>query len=327
MNLSIIIPCYNVVNCVNDTLYSLFLEQNSKVEYIVINDGSQDGTFKNIQNFLIKYTISNLRLFDIENSGLSEARNYGVSKAKGNYIWFLDGDDALKLGSINEILKIINENSDKDIIAFQGYDFEDRILGYNEVNYLNSNEWLIESFNRGIDIGITFNSNEYIIDKIKNESYLSNACFYIIKRNILLSGKLAFLNNTVYEDVIFTVQLFLTNLSLLVVPSRLILHRRRIGSITRSKLDINHLKSMFRVVIELNNLYVANSKYKELVLLVDKFLCLGLKMTRNNGFSILPYLLRYPKVILTRSVHSPLVKAELVKNLKNSFRLYFPWIS
>jgi glycosyltransferase involved in cell wall biosynthesis len=325
--LSIIIPCYNVVNCVNDTLYSLFLEQNSEVEFIVINDGSKDGTYIAIQDFLLKYPIKKLKLFNIENCGLSEARNYGISEATGDYIWFLDGDDALKFGAVNEILKIIIENIDVKIIAFQGYDFEDRILGFDEVNYYSDRNWLIETYNRGCEMNKKYISNEYIIDRIINGNYLSNASFYVTKNDILSSSEISFLKSAVYEDVIFTVKLFLCDLSLLVVPNRLIMHRRRIGSITRSKIGPHHLKSMFRVVNELKKLYVVNAKYRELVLLIDKYLYLGLRRTRDNGFSILPFLFRYPILILARTIHSPLVKNEFIKNLKNSIKLLIRWIS
>jgi len=303
------------------------LEQNDNVEFILINDGSNDGTLAEIQFFLSEYPISNISLFDIKNAGLSEARNFGISKAMGNYIWFLDGDDVLRFGSINELLEIIDNNVGIDLIAFQGYDFEDRFLGRNMENYCSNNDWLIESFNRGINEIQYNNSQKYIIDKIKKNDYLSNACFYIVKSNILRAGKISFLKKTVYEDVLFTVKLLLMNFSLLVVPNRLILHRRRIGSITRSKLSRNHLNSIYTVVNELNKLHVEYPQNSELLYLVDFYLQWALRRTRDNEFSIIKYFFKYPSLIIKRILTSSEVKKEFVKNIKSSLKIKLVWKS
>ena len=164
-NISVIIPCYNVENYVEDLLYSLYLNQDSLVEFIIINDGSTDRTESIIEEFVSKYPIENLIILKISNIGLSGARNKGIDLAKGDFIWFLDGDDALVHGSIKELVEIIDEYSDVDLFAFEGYDYEDRELVQNIENYYESNDWLIESFHRGVKIRTLISSSEYIQTK------------------------------------------------------------------------------------------------------------------------------------------------------------------
>ena len=103
MKLSIIIPTYNCQKYIDKCLSSVVDSGN---EIIVINDGSTDETI----DILKKY--KNIKIFNNENSGVSFSRNYGVKKATGEYIMFLDSDDYL-LPNFNDILK---ENIKEDII-------------------------------------------------------------------------------------------------------------------------------------------------------------------------------------------------------------------
>ena len=183
--LSIIIPCYNLEDCVEDLLYSLHLEKNAEVEFIIINDGSTDKSGYKIVSFLDANLDLNIKYFSTENGGLSNARNLGIKESKGDYVWFLDGDDALRLGAVTEIIDLINSNFGIDIIAFSGYDFEDRIIGNNILNYTDKNEWLIESYNRGVQEDTLILSSDYIQKKILEGEYLSTACFYIIRKEKL----------------------------------------------------------------------------------------------------------------------------------------------
>lgn len=90
--LSVIIPCYNSANMVEDTLRSL--EASSKVLYevICINDGSKDNTLDILEAYA-KNTELNMKIIDSENFGVSVARNKGIEVSGGNVLLFLDSDD------------------------------------------------------------------------------------------------------------------------------------------------------------------------------------------------------------------------------------------
>jgi glycosyltransferase involved in cell wall biosynthesis len=292
------------------------------VEFIIINDGSRDRTEFIIADFVRKYPIENLSIINITNIGLSGARNKGIDFAKGDFIWFLDGDDALVHGSIKNIIQIIGEYPIVYLFAFEGYDFEDRELGVLKSNYSSANDWLIESFHRGVMLNTLISSSEYLKSKIQEGCYLSNACFYIIKKEILLNSGINFLPNAVYEDVPFTVHLFLYNHKSLIVNKRFILHRRRSGSITRSKLTKQHINSYYLINHELLKL---TSKFKEfnleLFMLIEIYLKLGLRRTRDNGYSIFPYLFNFFPLFLVSTIKISSIRQEVYKNVKVSLKL------
>ena len=320
--ITVIIPCYNVESCVEDMLFSLSINQDPTIEFIIINDGSSDNTESIINNFINKYPIMNLRIENINNIGLSSVRNKGVQLAQGEFVWFLDGDDALVSGSISKLLKFIEDYPEHELFVFEGYDFEDRELGYNPENYQESNGWLIEAFHRDVTGTTLISSSKYIQTRIQEGNYLSNACFYIVKMDILLERGIAFLPNAVYEDVLFTAHLFLNNLKSVIINQRFILHRRRNGSITRSNLTKHHLDSYYKINNELFQLIKRYSYYRsELLNLIEIYLKLGLRRTRDNNYSVFPYLFKYFSLFFATIRTFPSIRQEVYKNIKYSVKL------
>lgn len=87
---SIIIPLYNKEGLIRKTLETVFGQTYPDFEVIVVNDGSTDGSIKEIEE---NYNDPRLRIINQKNSGVSAARNRGIDEAKGEYIAFLDADD------------------------------------------------------------------------------------------------------------------------------------------------------------------------------------------------------------------------------------------
>ena len=115
--LSFIVPIYNVekylAKCLNSIL-SISLDKDL-YEVILVNDGSRDGSADIAQDICLSN--SNVILYSQENRGLSEARNHGLRKAKGKYIWFVDSDDYIESQNIDKIVNIMISNDDIDIIT------------------------------------------------------------------------------------------------------------------------------------------------------------------------------------------------------------------
>lgn len=86
---SIVIPVYNKENHIKATLESVLNQSFKDFEVIIVNDGSSD----NSENIIRQINDECIRLYTIENHGVSFARNYGISKAKANFIALLDADD------------------------------------------------------------------------------------------------------------------------------------------------------------------------------------------------------------------------------------------
>ena len=86
---SIIIPVYNKGNHIQNTINSVLNQTNQDFEIIVVNDGSTDHSLDVIKSINDK----RIKLFTLENKGVSHARNFGLTKASSEFIAFLDADD------------------------------------------------------------------------------------------------------------------------------------------------------------------------------------------------------------------------------------------
>lgn len=92
IKISVIVPVYNVEDYLERCLKSLASQSLKEIEIIIVNDGSTDDSQKIIDKYTKKYP-KKIRAYSKENGGLSDARNYGIDRAKGKYISFVDSDD------------------------------------------------------------------------------------------------------------------------------------------------------------------------------------------------------------------------------------------
>lgn len=91
--ISVIVPVYNVRPWLNDCLVSILAQTYERIEVIVVDDGSNDGSAQ-VYSALARRD-GRIRVFRKENGGLSSARNFGVRKARGEWIAFVDSDDVV----------------------------------------------------------------------------------------------------------------------------------------------------------------------------------------------------------------------------------------
>lgn len=121
--LSIIIPAYNAEHFIQRSL-SCLLEQNTKeIEIIIVNDGSKDGTLQAAEQATAGNALRNTFIYSKENGGVSSARNLGLDKARGDYVFFLDADDYVSKNFVEELLRLIEEN--KSDVIYWPYDLVD----------------------------------------------------------------------------------------------------------------------------------------------------------------------------------------------------------
>ena len=114
--ISVIIPVYNTEKYIEKCLESLAKQTMQDFEVIIVNDGSTDNSKKVIKDYM-KSRKLNIKYLEKENGGLASARNYGVEKALGKYISFLDSDDYLDENLFSELEKYMDKNI--DLIKFK----------------------------------------------------------------------------------------------------------------------------------------------------------------------------------------------------------------
>lgn len=107
--ISVIVPVYNVEKYIRRCLDSIVNQTYSNLEIILIDDGSKDASGKICDEYAKKD--NRITVIHKQNGGLSDARNYGIDKAKGNYISFVDSDDYLSNDYISYLYKLLKENT------------------------------------------------------------------------------------------------------------------------------------------------------------------------------------------------------------------------
>src|SRR5690625_1048731 len=100
---SIIIPVYNKEEYLEDCLESVINQSYEKIEIIIINDGSTDGSESIIKKW--KNKDNRIKYMSQNNQGVAIARNNGIKVSKGDYIYFIDADDYLSLNAIETLYK------------------------------------------------------------------------------------------------------------------------------------------------------------------------------------------------------------------------------
>lgn len=121
MKFSIVVPVYNVENYIVKCLDSIFHQSYSNYEVIIVNDGSPDQSEKIIRDYIKGK--KNFKLYSKENGGLSDARNFGVTKATGDYLLFVDSDDYIAEDLLQRIYDTVQENQ-FDVVRY-GLDLVD----------------------------------------------------------------------------------------------------------------------------------------------------------------------------------------------------------
>lgn len=109
INISVIVPVYNVEAYVRECIDSLLAQDMPGLELIFVNDGSTDGSRGILEEYSRMY--DNVIVIDQENSGQSVAKNNGVKAASGKYISFVDADDIMMEGALRALFDKAEQNS------------------------------------------------------------------------------------------------------------------------------------------------------------------------------------------------------------------------
>lgn len=111
---SIIVPCYNQAQYLNESLQSVLEQSSDNWECIIVNDGSPDDTEK-VAEFWLDKDVRFKYVYQ-ENGGLSRARNFGISHASGEFILPLDADDKISKDYVSLAIKAFQEEDSLKVV-------------------------------------------------------------------------------------------------------------------------------------------------------------------------------------------------------------------
>ena len=231
---SVIVPVYNVEKYLEKCLNSLVNQTLDNIEIIIVNDGTKDNSEEIIKKFIEKYP-QKIVYLKKENGGLSDARNFGIPYAKGEYIAFLDSDDYVEKDIYKEMYELAKkENSDMVECDFL-WEYPDKTRE---------------------DIGQVYNGKKEMLEKVRVVAWNK-----LIRRSILEKAQIQFPKGLRYEDVEFTYKLIphLNKVSFLKKPY--IHYIQRENSI--SNVQNERTKEIFTVLDNVITYYTENNFYDE----------------------------------------------------------------
>lgn len=120
--ISVIVPVYNVENYLPDCITSIKNQTYKNIEVLLIDDGSTDSSGMICEK--ATQDDKRFKIFHKENGGISDARNYGINKANGSWITFIDSDDYISKDYIEYLLNLVLKNNSKISAAAHTITFE-----------------------------------------------------------------------------------------------------------------------------------------------------------------------------------------------------------
>lgn len=169
--ISIVVPVYNVEHYISKCIESIISQTYRDIEIILVDDGSTDNCGVICDEYAKKD--ERIIVFHIKNSGLSAARNYGITNSKGDYIGFVDGDDWIETDMFENLMNLVKVN--KSEIAICGY--------YDEYpSRTHTSSIVQEKFTNSIDLVkalINGNINNSVWNKLYQRSCFENILFPI----------------------------------------------------------------------------------------------------------------------------------------------------
>ena len=194
MKYSVIIPVYNVEKYINRCLKSILSQRYNDLEIILIDNGSTDRSGSICDIYANEG--ANISVYHIENHGVGSARNFGLSKARGEFIYFVDSDDYLVGNLFAEFEDKLTP--DLDLLVFSYYNsFEQEMTEKNRTKK-------ILPYNGSYD--------KYDFSKIFKDLFLSDMLYTVwnklYRREFLLENNLSFEQYELGEDVRFNLDIY-----------------------------------------------------------------------------------------------------------------------
>lgn len=279
MEISVIIPVYNVEKELDKCIRSILIQTFHDFELILINDGSTDSSGA----ICDKYAKDDKRVIVIhkQNEGVSKARNIGINEAKGKYLMFIDSDDWIEEDTLGKLINTVH-NTNHDLVMFS--------IIY---DYYNEKENIEKSIIKGSKELISIKLSDFK-DKFKDlfeECNFLSSCNKLFLSSIVKENNILYDEETlVYEDFNFNLKVFMKSKSICILPEVLYHYKIEIhnsGIAKRNKLDItkdiNRVTGTLMEFLEYIQCDEETYKYMYEYMFVLYYHCFNKILEKNNG--------------------------------------------
>lgn len=251
--LSIIIPVYNVGDYLERCLDSLISTKGiEETEIIIVDDGSTDISGEIADRYSSEYAF--IKCFHKTNGGLSDARNYGLEKASGKHVFFLDSDDMVIAGGMQKAMELL-KITEAEVVLWDGISVNE-----DDLEIVSGYEAILT--HGGLSQNKEFMSGtEAVVKQIEDHGkYAVTAWLLAAKRDYLLEHNLLFEQGLLHEDELWTPQVICGSSKVLYLPEKVYCYRIREGSITDSSTNTQdkHIDSYVCVMEKIYSFFQNN---------------------------------------------------------------------
>ncbi len=255
--ISIIVPIYNVEEYLEQCIESLISQSFDDYEILLIDDGATDDSGKIADVYQERYP-EIIRTFHKENGGLSDARNFGIPHAIGEYLYFVDSDDYLEKDVLSGLYQHA-KNTRSDIVVFD------------YIQNFPTSAVIHEMFRKGTDDDYIF-CNPNVFNKL-------------FHRKIFVDRGFEFTKGIWYEDIALIPGLVAYNYKITNYPKPLYHYRMRENSIMQQKKYNPRFFEIWKAM-ECLSVHLSDKYYKELEFLTihHAFYGLSLKILKYKEY-------------------------------------------
>lgn len=188
MKISIIVPIYNVEKYILRCLTSIYEQIYKNIEVILINDQGKDNSIGLVEEFISTNTCVHWKIIHHDkNSGLSAARNTGIKHASGEYLFFLDSDDAILPDTVSALTKSLTSTSIDFVVGgIKEIGFKKRMVANNPTS------------------NILLQNDDELRNAFFSEIYPVIACNKLINRSFIIQNNLYFEEALLHEDLLWS---------------------------------------------------------------------------------------------------------------------------
>lgn len=198
--ISVIITAYNAEKTIEKCLNSILDTKYNNYEIVIVNDGSTDNT----EDIIELFATDKIKYFSKPNTGVADSRNFGIEKANGDYITFVDSDDFVSSNYFENVDKYIEQGADlikrKGIIIKESLKKETEQVIQKQANTENNQKNVEDAIKiEGATFELT--TGEDAFNKLCfTDKYLDTLWSYIIKKSLLMDNNFKFENGRYHED-------------------------------------------------------------------------------------------------------------------------------
>ena len=304
---SFIVPVYNVEKYLNQCIHSLISQTFKNFEIVLVDDGSKDESSVLCDDWAKKD--SRIKVYHKSNGGLSDARNYGLERARGEFVVFVDSDDFwIGNDSLTKLMSIRQQYPEADFIGFNcSYYYSDTNKYKQWVRYSDT-------------LGTLTDKDIAVSELVKSGTVPMSAWSKLISRKFLLENNLEFIKGIKSEDIPWFIDLLDKCDNCLFINQYIYGYRQNVpGSITNT-FDERNFNDLFNTIkkeietidsrtfsFEAKQALYSFLAYEWCILLAElKSLPKDLQIAKRQGLVQYKWLLRYtknPKVRLTSFIN------------------------